>query len=87
MLATSLAVLGMLGNVLGMLGNVLGRLRYALQLLLRFKAYKVESGGISLRCGTPRTLQSMLRSAKDVAKHAEDVAKHAEDGQGRCKHA
>ena len=49
-------------------------------LLFRFKAYKVESGGISLQCGTPRTLQSMPRLAKDVAKHAEDVAKHAEDG-------
>ena len=62
-------------------------LRSNCSVLLRFKAYKVKSGGISLRCGTPRTLQSMPRSAKDVAKHAEDVAKNADDGQGRCKHA
>ena len=53
-------------------------------LLLRFKAYKVESGGIFIRCGTPRTLQSMPRSAKDVVKHAKNVAKHVEDGQERC---
>ena len=42
------------------------RIRTSGTLLLRFKAYKAESTLLSM----PRTLQSMPRSAKDVAKHA-----------------
>ena len=55
-------LLGMLGNVLdllGMLRNVLG--------MLGFTAYKAASGGVFLRCGTPRTLQKgMLRTPRTL---------------------
>ena len=46
-------------------------------LLFRFKAYKAESGGISLRCGTPRTLSSMPMTLLSMPRSAKDVAKHA----------
>ena len=54
-------LLGMLGNVLGLLGmfrNVLGMYRsLVVHYSLGFTAYKVASGGVYLRCGTPRTLR------------------------------
>ena len=55
-------LLGMLGNVLGlldMLRNVLGMLYRSLVVhySLGFTAYKAASGGVYLRCGTPRTLR------------------------------
>ena len=80
-LAISSAVLGMLRNILGMLGNVLGmpfRKVYGSLVVhysLGFTAYKATSGGISLRRGTPRTLQ----------KHAEVGRGRCQACLGRCK--
>ena len=76
----ALQLLGMLGNVLGMLCNVLGMLckvlgRLVVHYFLGFTAYKAASGGVSLRCGTPRTLQ----------KHAEVGQEPCKACLGRCK--
>ena len=43
-------------QLLGMLYNVLGML-LVVHCSLNFTAYKAVSGGVSLQCGTPRTLQ------------------------------
>ena len=62
---------GMLCNVLDMLGNVLGRPRHALQRPRRptSKESSPTFCFISFEVKEFRTLQSMPRSAKDVAKH------------------
>ena len=59
-------------GVLGMLCNVLGvsHRNLVVHYSLDFTAYKAASEGGFLRCGTSRTLQSMPRTAEDVAKHA-----------------
>ena len=77
MLGNVLDLLGMLRNVLGMLRNVLDMpFRKVLGLphrslvvhySLGFTAYKAASGGVYLRCGTPRTLRKgMLRTLRSM---------------------
>ena len=61
-------------QLLGMLYNVLGML-LVVHCSLNFTAYKAVSGGVSLQCGTPRTLQ----------KHAEVGQGPCKAGQGPCK--
>ena len=78
----ALQLLGMLGNVLGMLCNVLGMLckvlgRLVVHYFLGFTAYKAASGGVSLRCGTPTTLQKHAKVGRGCCQVCLGVAKQA----------
>ena len=82
-------LLGMLGNVLGLLGmfrNVLGMYRsLVVHYSLGFTAYKVASGGVYLRCGTPRTLRKGMPRRPRTLQACLGRCEACRGGRGRCQ--